>query len=261
MFASAPSVHPSKKVVFAGWDSEEEGKRSARGIEFRRRLKEEKQQKKMAARQARADDLDLARRTYQALIEDSNRGPLDTLAQDQDNQFFFLLSLFYTNLRASPLGNAIHRRGERERTSVILGRIRQSGITFQQIQQHRHLVQNLLSIGGLIAIRDGFLTRREGHVSSEDDHDEEDQDPAQAQPQAPTSVRNALLGLGFTAGQVDQSFNALGDDAPLDRALTWLLANLQPAALPLSFRVEQHAGQRRGRDGDEQNERNVRRRR
>ena len=86
MLAAAP-VQPPKKVSFLYWDSDEEGKRSARGAELRRKQKEEKQQKKMAAQAA---DMELAGRVYAMLIEDSNRGPLDTLARNQDNRFFLL---------------------------------------------------------------------------------------------------------------------------------------------------------------------------
>ena len=78
-----------------------------------------------------------------------------------------------------------HRRGDREGTSIILGRIRHSGITFQQIQQHSGLVVDLVLIGSIPAIRDGFLTRRTGHVSSEDESaapsDDHEGEPAQAQ--------------------------------------------------------------------------------
>ena len=90
MLTAAP-VHPSKKVAFADWDSDVEGERSRRGIEFRRQLKEDRQRKKMAAQQAiAAADQNLALRVYTALILQTNRSGLDTLAQNERNFFVSL---------------------------------------------------------------------------------------------------------------------------------------------------------------------------
>jgi len=177
------AVHPSKKVVVADWDSEEEGKRSARGIEFRRRLKEDSQEKKMAAQEARhAADLDLAERVYEALILATNQGPLDTLARDPKALFFDeYFEDFYRDLVASKLGHNVPNRNNRGGTPVMLNRISRSHITSQQIQQHTRLVRRLVTIGSNPDFRDGFLVRREGHVSSED----EAVGAAQAQAQAP----------------------------------------------------------------------------
>ena len=181
MLAIAP-VHPSKKaVVVADWDSEEEGKRSARGIEFRRRLKEDSQEKKRADQQARhAADLDLAERVYEALILATNQGPLDTLARDPNTLFFEYFEGFYRDLVASTLGHNVPNRNNRGGTSVMLNRISRSNITSQQIQQHNRLVSRLVTIGSIPDFRDRFLVRREGHVSSEEDDVGAAQAPAQA---------------------------------------------------------------------------------
>lgn len=195
MLAIAP-VHPSKKVVVADWDSEEEGKRSARGIEFRRRLKEDSQEKKVAAQQARhAADLDLAERVYEALILATNQGPLDTLLRDPNALFFEYFEDFYRDLVASTLGHNVPNRNNRGGTSVMLKRISRSHITSQQIQQHTRVVRRLVTIGSNPDFRDGFLVRREGHVSSED----EAVGAAQAQAKAP-----ARAGRRRRRGEEDQ---------------------------------------------------------
>ena len=64
----------------------------------------------------------------------------------------------------------------------MLARIARSGITFQQIQGHRNLLQCLLILGANLSFRDGFLRRREGHVSSESSEGSEGSDDNAAGP-------------------------------------------------------------------------------
>ena len=77
MLAIAPH-HPSgggkggqkrRQVTFVDWNSKEEQERSARGVAFRLRLKEDSRQKKRAEAAARqADRIQHASRVYAALI-------------------------------------------------------------------------------------------------------------------------------------------------------------------------------------------------
>ena len=85
MSAIAPA-HPSKKVAIAGWDSEEEGERSRRGIEFRQKLKKDSQRKKMAHQLVKRNIL--AEKVYNVLILPDNHGRLNELARNEDNFIF-----------------------------------------------------------------------------------------------------------------------------------------------------------------------------
>jgi hypothetical protein len=214
-----------KAVVFVGWDSEEEGKRSVRGIEFRRRLKEDSKNKKMAAREAqRSANLDLASSAFEALLEPTNRrGVLVLVANHTD--FAFLLHQFYTSVVNSRLGS-IPNTFAAPRT--MLRNLEDASITFQQVQQHPDyssiFVAALAAIGINPEFSDQFLGRREGQVSSEDeaaagpeaaDEDEavdaadEAVDAAQAPAQAP-----ARAGRGRGREEEDQE----EDRGPVRRA-------------------------------------------
>ena len=162
-------MHPAKKVVFSGLDSEEEGKRSVRGVEFRRWLKETGQQEKMAARDQRAqNNIDQAGRTFQCLMLGANRIGLGNLARNEDNGFFDSFSIFYRNLLALNLGRGIQPGSNAVSMLRSIERKRPT-ITFQQIQQERRLLANLVSIGANVDFSEEYLIRREGHVSSADE--------------------------------------------------------------------------------------------
>jgi hypothetical protein len=184
----------SKRVVFAEWDSDLERERSERGIEFRRRVKEDSQQKKMARQQRDADYLLKAEQAYQALIQSENRGPLADLctAQNRSNGFWDTFNLFFSHLvKLRPLGRAIRRGNARGASpSEMLCGLAKSQITFQQIRGHTALVVRLTSIAQLAVFQDAILTHptvssgskdeapQGGGVAPEDEDDEDAHDGA-----------------------------------------------------------------------------------
>ena len=170
--STAPPVHipTSRKVAFAGWDSEEEGKRSARGIEFRRKLKEARKKEKMAAAARKAANLDLANRTFQALILPANLGFLVNLARQSQGyyvSFLLMFSLFYEHLNRARL---LRNDNDRPSTITMLRRIARGGISFEDIRPNHILRETLQVIGGLNGFQE-VLARREGHVSSSSDEE------------------------------------------------------------------------------------------
>lgn len=172
MLAFAPS-HPSKKVVFADWDSEEEGQRSARGIEFRQRLKEDRKNKKMAEREARRlRNLEIATRAYAALILPANHNRLEGLDRTSSNFFRLFEPFFRTLADSAELGRHVLEGNDGGTTIQLVYRLSCSGITFEQILEHHpDLEETLFLIGCIPDFKFDCMERRAGHVSSSSDED------------------------------------------------------------------------------------------
>lgn len=156
----------SKRVDFLNWDSDEERKRSQKGVEFRRKQK----QRKMAVR----GDGRLAEEAWNALMEAENFGDISEFAGAQENHIFHvMLKALFDSFKRSDLWPDYRNLPSPMRPRDYLHYLHRARVSFDDLRDNNQhdFVRILHNIGSDPAFQARFLRPVISATSSDDTQD------------------------------------------------------------------------------------------